>query len=155
MCFRHQGDGVKPCCPGGPEVKGWVTGDKGVLRGNRHLHAHVTQKRLSTQGSRRCLQNLKEQTDLCMDHMEISQAALLVLKLHPKKQVIKQESTEVCLRVLFKGQIPLPHFHPQTQVCSQANPLRDGLVTIKQPPQTYFLSRNCPVIRTVGHYLKR
>lgn len=66
-----------------------------------------------------------------MDHMEISQAALLVFKLHPKKQVIKQESTEVCLRVLFKGQIPLPHFHPQTQACPQANPLRDGLVTIK------------------------
>lgn len=93
----HRGDGAEPCYLEFTEVKGWMNWGSGCL----HLHSHGIQKRPSSQGSREYPQNLKEQTYLSVDHLEICQAAMLVLKLNPKKQVIKQGCTEVCFSVMF------------------------------------------------------
>ena len=68
------------------EVKGWLNGERGSYL---HLHSRVIQKRPNTQGSREGVQNLREQTDSCMDRMEIYQAAMLVHKLLRKKWVLK------------------------------------------------------------------
>lgn len=108
-------------------------------------HSRIKRRHLKSQTANRSLQGSRGNLA----------SALLVPKLPPKKELIKQGAQKFALasftEVKFLFHVTTFSQSLRPTPVTQATSLCDGLVAMKQSPKPYFLSRNHPVIRTIGH----